>query len=70
MTYSQRRLADGSFLSGRLEAKAFDIYDRVTKRFSHRQESVRTWVDPGNKTGTAGNRYSQARDSMTATTKG
>jgi len=67
-----RRLADGTFTStqAQLEAKAFDFYHRVEKKFVKRAEISRTWIDPGHKTGTAGNKYSQSSESMTATTAG
>lgn len=67
---AQRRLEDGSFLQGRVEAKAFDVYHRLTRKLFRGRETVRSWVDPGHKTGTAGNSASRSSDSMTATTKG
>ena len=69
---AQRRLENGSFLktAGSVEARAFDVYNRVTKKLFGGTETVRSWVDPGHKTGTAGNERSQASSAMTGTTKG
>lgn len=67
-----RRLRDGSYLSkaGRLEARAFDVYNRVEKKIVPRAETTRTFIDPGHKTGTAGNERSRSREAMTQTTAG
>lgn len=69
---AQRRLADGSFMksSGSVEARAFDVYHRVSKKLFGGTDTVRSFVDPGHKTGTAGNKASKASDAMTGTTKG
>ena len=39
-------------------------------KLAPRPELSRSWVDPGHKTGTAGNKYSQSREAMTETTAG
>ena len=69
---AQRRLRDGSFLkpTGSLEARAFDVYNRVTRKVFGGTETVRSFVDPGHKTGTAGNERSRASEAMTSATKG
>ncbi|MCP3919123.1 MAG: B12-binding domain-containing radical SAM protein [bacterium] len=64
------RIADGSFVNGKLEAKAFGVYNKIRKRLTRASDMPRTWVDPGHKTGTAGNEYSNARKVMTDLTKG
>jgi len=60
----------GGFPSGRWEARAFDLYNRVEKKLFPRQEVSRSWVDPGHKTGTAPNAASKSRQAMTETTAG
>ena len=67
-----RRLRDGTYRapSGKLEARVFDVYNRVERKLRKRAETTRTFIDPGHKTGTAGNKYSQASDAMTSTTSG
>jgi len=67
---AQQRLADNSYLTGKWEARAFGVYNRVRKRISKSSDVPRSWVDPGHKTGTAGNEYSSARSAMTEATKG
>jgi len=69
---AQRRLVDGSFMksAGSVEARAFDVYNRVSKKLFGGTETVRSFVDPGHKTGTAGNKASKASDAMTGITKG
>jgi radical SAM superfamily enzyme YgiQ (UPF0313 family) len=67
---AQRRLEDGSYQDARLEAKAFGVYDKVSRRLFGGVDSVRSWVDPGHKTGTKGNAASKASESMTDVTKG
>ena len=49
------RLKSGNYKLGVLEAKLFDVYNRVTKKLFPEEEIVRTWVDPGHKTGTGAN---------------
>jgi len=67
-----KRLADGSYTSGsaRWEARAFDVYNRVERKIVKREETTRTFIDPGHKTGTEGNAASKSSDAMTSTTAG
>jgi radical SAM superfamily enzyme YgiQ (UPF0313 family) len=67
---AERRLRDGNFKLGLLEARAFDVYNRIERKLFPRAELSRSWIDPGHKTGTAGNKYSQSSKSMTKTTAG
>lgn len=67
---AQRRLADNSYMRGRLEARAFGVFNKVRKRLFKASDVPRSWVDPGHKTGTAGNVNSRARVAMTEATKG
>ena len=67
---AQRRLEDGSYSRARLEAKAFGVFAKIEKRFFGGAETVRSWVDPGHKTGTSANDASRARSAMTEATKG
>ena len=67
---AERRLRDGNFKLGLLEARAFDVYNRIERKLFPRAELSRSWIDPGHKTGTSGNKYSQASKSMTETTAG
>lgn len=66
------RLRDGSYTSGaaRLEARAFDLYNRVEKKLRPREEISRSFIDPGHKTGSSGNRNSRSREAMTGATAG
>ena len=67
---ARRRLEEGNFALGMFEARAFDVYNRVEKKLFPRDELSRSWVDPGHKTGTAGNRASSSSRAMTDTTAG
>ncbi len=67
---AERRLRQNDFRLGTLEARAFDVYNRIEKKLFPRAEISRSWIDPGHKTGTAGNRYSQSSEAMTETTAG
>jgi hypothetical protein len=67
---AERRLRDGDFRFGLVEARAFDVYNRIEKRLRPRGEISRSWVDPGHRTGTSGNKYSRASKAMTETTAG
>jgi hypothetical protein len=60
----------GGFPSGKWEARAFDVYNRIEKKLFKRAETSRSWIDPGHKTGTAGNAASKSRNVMTETTAG
>jgi radical SAM superfamily enzyme YgiQ (UPF0313 family) len=60
----------GGFPSARVEAKAFDVYNRVTKKLFGTKELSRSWVDPGHQTGTAATEASKSTDAMTGTTSG
>jgi radical SAM superfamily enzyme YgiQ (UPF0313 family) len=68
-----RRLRDGSYLSkaGRMEARLFSLYARVESKVIKRERVVRTFIDPGHKTGSSGNKNSEASpDVMTGVTLG
>ena len=68
-----RRLRDGSYLSkaGRMEARLFSLYSRVESKFIKREKLARTFIDPGHKTGSAGNKNSKSNpDVMTSATLG
>ena len=67
---AKKRLEDGSYLNGGLEAKAFSVYNRIRKKFTTVADKPRSWVDPGHKTGTAGNERSKAKTVMTDATRG
>jgi len=67
---AQRRLEDGSYQRGRIEAKAFGAYSKVSRKLFGGADTIRSWVDPGHKTGTAGNKASKSRSVMTDATKG
>ncbi len=69
---AQKRLENGSFArgAGSIEARAFDVYNRVSRKLFGGVDTVRSFVDPGHKTGTAGNERSKATKAMTGTTKG
>ncbi|HTF89411.1 MAG TPA: radical SAM protein [Planctomycetota bacterium] len=67
---AERRLRENNFKLALLEARAFDVYNRVERKLFPRQELSRSWVDPGHKTGTAGNAASKSTHAMTETTAG
>jgi radical SAM superfamily enzyme YgiQ (UPF0313 family) len=67
---AERRLRDGDFRFGLFEARVFDVYNRLEKRLFPRAELSRSWVDPGHKTGTAGNKASKSSKAMTRATSG
>ncbi|MDA1265752.1 MAG: radical SAM protein [Planctomycetota bacterium] len=67
---AQKRLWDGSYKNGRLEARLFSVYDRICRRVFPREEVSRSWVDPGHRTGTQGNERSDAKQVVTSTTLG
>ena len=67
---AKKRLEDGSYLNGGLEAKAFSVYNRIRKKFTTVADKPRSWVDPGHKTGTDGNERSKAKTVMTDATRG
>jgi radical SAM superfamily enzyme YgiQ (UPF0313 family) len=67
---ARRRLERGNLSKGQLEARVFDVYNRFTKRVLGAQELSRSFIDPGHKTGTKGNRASQSRKAMTDATAG
>jgi radical SAM superfamily enzyme YgiQ (UPF0313 family) len=67
---AEKRLRDNNFKLGLFEARAFDVYNRVERKLFPRQELSRSWVDPGHKTGTAGNKASKSSKAMTETTSG
>ena len=67
---AERRLKEGNFKYGLLEARLFDVYNRIERKLFPREEVSRSWVDPGHKTGTSGNEASRSSKSMTKTTAG
>jgi anaerobic magnesium-protoporphyrin IX monomethyl ester cyclase len=67
---AEKRLTDGSYVNGRNEARAFGLFNKVRKKVFRPDDVPRSWVDPGHKTGTAGNERSEARSVMTDATKG
>ena len=67
---AEKRLRDGNFRLGMLEARAFDVYNRVERKLRPRQDLSRSWVDPGHKTGTGANEASKSSQNMTETTVG
>ncbi|HPF15621.1 MAG: B12-binding domain-containing radical SAM protein [Planctomycetes bacterium] len=67
---AQARLDSGSYVHGQFEARAFGLYNKVRKKLFNPVDVPRSWVDPGHKTGTAGNAKSKATEAMTDATKG
>ena len=67
---AESRLRENNWRFGVLEARAFDVYNRIERKLFPRPELSRSWVDPGHKTGTAGNAASRSSDAMTKTTAG
>jgi radical SAM superfamily enzyme YgiQ (UPF0313 family) len=63
-----RRLREGNFKYGLLEARLFDLFNRFEKKLLGRAEISRSWVDPGHRTGTAGNAASRSSKAMTRAT--
>ncbi|HKX46674.1 MAG TPA: radical SAM protein, partial [Planctomycetota bacterium] len=53
------RLQTGNYKLGEVEAKLFDVYLRLARRFAPEEELSRSWVDPGHKTGTGTNSMAQ-----------
>ena len=67
---ARRRLAQGRLADGLFEARAFDLYNRITRKLFPRPDISRSWVDPGHNTGTGPTAASQSRKAMTETTAG
>jgi radical SAM superfamily enzyme YgiQ (UPF0313 family) len=67
---ARRRLSEGNLSSGLFEARAFDLYNRITRKLFPRPDISRSWVDPGHNTGTGPTAASQSRKAMTETTAG
>jgi radical SAM superfamily enzyme YgiQ (UPF0313 family) len=67
---AEKRLRENDFRGAVMEARAFDLYNRFEKRLFPRQEVSRSWIDPGHKTGTSGNKYSKSSKAMTRSTAG
>lgn len=71
---ARRRLARGELVGGfpsaLTEARAFDLYHRITRKLFPKPELSRSWVDPGHKTGTKSTKASESKDAMTETTAG
>lgn len=65
---ARRRLAQGRLSDGLFEARAFDLYNRITRKLFPRPDVSRSWVDPGHNTGTGPTAASQSRKAMTETT--
>ena len=67
---ARKRLAQGNLSKGLMEARAFDLYHRITKKLFPKPDISRSWVDPGHNTGTGPTRASRHRKAMTETTAG
>ncbi|MBI5432034.1 MAG: B12-binding domain-containing radical SAM protein [Planctomycetes bacterium] len=67
---AEKRLRENNFKGALWEARAFDVFNRVEKKLRPREEVSRSWVDPGHKTGTAGNAASKSSKAMTGATHG
>jgi len=67
---AESRLRENNWKLGVLEARAFDVYNRIERKLFPRPELSRSWVDPGHKTGTSGNAASRSTKAMTETTAG
>jgi anaerobic magnesium-protoporphyrin IX monomethyl ester cyclase len=68
---AEKRLRDGRLDKlGLFEARVFDVYNRLERKLFPRADVSRSWVDPGHKTGTAGNQASRSTRAMTETTAG
>ncbi|MCC7013056.1 MAG: B12-binding domain-containing radical SAM protein [Planctomycetes bacterium] len=67
---AESRLRDNNWSLGVLEARAFEVYNRIERKLFPRPELSRSWVDPGHKTGTGGNSASRSSKAMTNTTAG
>ncbi|MBI5362084.1 MAG: B12-binding domain-containing radical SAM protein [Planctomycetes bacterium] len=71
---AKRRLARGELVGGfpsaLTEARAFDLYHRITRKLFPKPELSRSWVDPGHKTGTKSTAASESKEAMTETTAG
>jgi len=67
---AERRLRENDFRLGKLEARAFDVFNRIEKKLFPRVELSRSWVDPGHKTGTGASKASKTSRAMTETTVG
>jgi anaerobic magnesium-protoporphyrin IX monomethyl ester cyclase len=67
---AEARLRENNFKLGIFEARAFDVFNRIERKVFPRAEVSRSWIDPGHKTGTAGNKYSKSSSAMTKTTAG
>ena len=67
---AEQRLRENNFKLGVFEARAFDVYNRIERKVFPRADVSRSWIDPGHKTGTAGNKYSKSSKAMTNTTAG
>ena len=56
-------------MNGQFESKVFGAYNKLRRKILRPDDLPRSWVDPGHKTGTAGNKRSAATKAMTDTTK-
>ncbi len=65
---AEQRLRENNFKLGVFEARAFDVFNRLERKVFPRADVSRSWIDPGHKTGTAGNKYSKSSKAMTNTT--
>lgn len=66
---AKKRLAQGNLSKGLMEARAFDLYWRVTRKLFPKPEISRSWVDPGHNTGTGPTSASQSSKAMTDATR-
>jgi len=67
---AEQRLRDNNWSMGVFEARVFDVYNRIERKLVKRKELSRSFIDPGHKTGTSGNKYSKSSKAMTDTTAG
>ncbi len=68
---ARRRLETGDYSNSSWEMRAFDVYNRVERKFLKRGHGLsRSFMDPGHKTGSGGNSASGSRDTMTSATSG
>ena len=57
------RLRSGNYTLGSVEAKIFDLCNRIARKLSPpKAEISRSWVDPGHKTGTGANKAAEGID--------
>lgn len=67
---AKKRLERGDLVGGLFEARAFDVFNRISKKLFPRPDVSRSWVDPGHNTGTGATAASRSSRAMTETTAG